>query len=127
MIRESAEEAPVATTARTTAKTSTARRQAAILADLEAIDRRLATFDAKGVGRTDFLGARARAALHDLGAELTYELAELCADAGDRDGAAAAETRQDAHAAARARYLQASETARPAWAAALTQTGDTPR
>lgn len=128
MIHEQAEEAPVvAKVARTMAKTRTARRQAAILADLEAIDRRLAVYDAEGVGRTDFRGARARAALHDLGAELAYELGELCADADDRDGAAAAEARQDAHTAARASYRQASETARPAWAAALTQTGDTPR
>ncbi|MGI5330930.1 hypothetical protein [Actinomadura nitritigenes] len=117
----------MATTARTTAKTRTARRQAAILADLEAIDHRLAVYDAEGVGRTDFRGARARAALHDLGAELAYELGELCADAGDRDSAAAAEARQDADAAACASYRRASEAARPAWAAALTQTGDTPR
>ncbi len=82
------------------------------LADLEAIDRRLAKYDAEGVGQTDFHGARARATLHDAAAELAYGLGELYEDAGDRDGLTAAAARQEAHAAAFAHYRKTAEAAR---------------
>jgi hypothetical protein len=81
----------------------------ALQADLAAIDRRLATYDAEGVGHTGH-GAHARAELHNLGIEAAYELAELCQDAGDRDGADAADARHEAHTAARTRYLAAATT-----------------
>jgi hypothetical protein len=80
-----------------------------LVADLNAIDGRLAVYDAEGVGRTGH-GARARAELHNLGIEAAYELGELCQDAGDRDGAAAADARHDAHTAAYARLRAAAKT-----------------
>ncbi|MEU8119906.1 hypothetical protein AB0C21_14475 [Spirillospora sp. NPDC049024] len=78
-----------------------------LLANLDAIDCGPATYDTEGVGHTGH-GVRARAELHNLGIDMAHELGELCQDAGDRDGAAAAEARHDAHSAAYTRYQAAA-------------------
>lgn len=95
---------------------------AAMLSDLEAIDRQLSRLDdpaerARSLAQhgpvpAAFHAARARAELTLQAADIADELAGLYEDAGDPVGAVTAQTRHEAYLTQAARYVRAREAIR---------------